>query len=109
MGRLDELKNKAKDLVAENRDKIEQGLEKAGDKVNQKTGDKHKDKIDKGLQKAREGLDRAEGNDPGSPGTDRGTDRGTEPPMAAGPAEPPQPTTPPPATPPPPPMTPPGA
>ncbi len=85
MGKLDELKNKAKDMVAGNRDKIEQGLEKAGDMVNQKTGGKHADKIDKGLEKAKEGLDKAEGQ----------TDGNAAPPTATGPAEPPQPTTPP--------------
>ncbi len=58
MGRLDELKDKAKGLVSENRDKIEQGLEKAGDMINQKTGGKHEDKIDKGLAKAKDGLDK---------------------------------------------------
>ncbi len=89
MGKLDELKNKAKDMVTDNRDKIESGLEKAGDMVNQKTGGKHEDKIDKGLAKAKEGLDKAEGKDDGNPA----------PPMATGPAEPPQPTTPPPGPP----------
>ncbi|MBA3742738.1 antitoxin [Sporichthya sp.] len=92
MGKLDELKAKAKAKVTENRDKIESGLEKAGNMVNQKTHGKHGDKIDKGLEKAKEGLDRAEGKDQGDPA----------PPMATGPAEPPQPTVPPttPTTPP---------
>ncbi|WP_019877874.1 antitoxin [Sporichthya polymorpha] len=62
MGKLDELKNKAKDMVSENRDRIEGGLDKAGEMVNQRTGGKHADKIDQGLEKAKQGLDRAEGN-----------------------------------------------
>jgi len=86
MSKLDDLKNKAKDMVAENRDRIEDGLEKAGDMINQRTGGKHEDKIDQGLAKAKEGLDRAEGRTEGSPGE------------AAPPA-----ATPPPATPTPPP------
>jgi hypothetical protein len=61
MGKLDELKNKAKDMVSENRDRIEDGLDKAGDMINQRTGGKHGDKIDQGLEKAKQGLDRAEG------------------------------------------------
>jgi hypothetical protein len=63
MGKLEEMKNKAKDLVTENRDRIDDGLEKAGDMINQRTGGKHEDKIDQGLAKAKEGLDRAEGKD----------------------------------------------
>ena len=74
MSKLDELKNKAKDMVAENRDRIEDGLEKAGDMINQRTGGKHEDKIDKGLEKAKQGLDRAEGRQdedvPGPAGTE---------------------------------------
>ena len=61
MGKLDDLKNKAKEMVSENREKIEGGLEKAGEVVNQKTGGKYEEKIDKGLAKAQEGLDRVEG------------------------------------------------
>jgi hypothetical protein len=61
MGKLDELKNKAKDMVTENRDRVEGSLDKAGEMVNQRTGGKHEDKIDQGLAKAKEGLDRAEG------------------------------------------------
>lgn len=74
MGKLDELKDKAKNAVTENRDRIEDGLEKAGEMINQRTGGKHADKIDKGLAKAQEGLDKAEGrqNDevPGPAGTE---------------------------------------
>ena len=83
------LADKAKGLINEHGDKIEDGLEKAGAMVNQKTGGKHEDKIDKGLAKAKEGLDKAEGKDGDNPA----------PPMATGPAEPPQPTTPPPGPP----------
>jgi hypothetical protein len=74
MSKLDDLKNKAKDLVTENRDRIEDGLEKAGDMINQHTGGKHEDKIASGLDKAKEGLDRAEGRQneevPGPAGTE---------------------------------------
>ena len=85
MSKLEELKNKAKDLVTENRDKIEDGLEKAGKFVDEKTGGKHSDKIDKGLDKVNQGLDRAEGKE---------SEGDTDVNLATGPAEPPQPTVP---------------
>ncbi len=81
MGMLGDLKTKAKGLVGGNKDKIESGLDKAGDMINQKTGNKHADKIEKGLDKVSEGLDKVAGDQP--------------PPPATGPAEPPQPKIPP--------------
>lgn len=61
MGMLDNMRDKAKGLVTQNRDKIETGLEKAGDMVDKKTGGKHSDKIDKGMDKVQEGLDKVAG------------------------------------------------
>ncbi|MGQ0623457.1 MAG: antitoxin [Sporichthyaceae bacterium] len=58
MGLLDNVKNKAQDLVSGNRDKIEKGLAKAGEFADSKTGGKHADKIDKGLGKVSDGLDK---------------------------------------------------
>lgn len=98
MGKLDELKNKAKEMVTENRDKIEGGLEKAGEMVNQKTGGKYEDKIDKGLQKAQEGLDRAEGNTPG--GETENSAEAPIPPTMPGTTQPAPPNMPPPPGPP---------
>lgn len=46
MGKLQELKDKAKDLVTDNKDKIESGVHKAADFADKKTGHKHTDKID---------------------------------------------------------------
>ena len=116
MDKLDELKNKAKAMLSGNRDKIEGGLEKAGDLVNQKTGGKYGDKIDKGLAKAREGLDRvddgagtSEGSADSSPGAGLSAGAGmsegagiSEPEAAAAPPEQQAtpPTTPPPSGPP---------
>jgi len=68
MSKFDDLKNKAKEMVAENRDRIEEGLDKAGDMIKERTGGKHDDKIDQGLDKAKEGLDRAEGGGGGDEG-----------------------------------------
>lgn len=70
MGKLDELKAKAKDVVTDNRDKIEHGLEKAGDLVDRKTGGKHSDKIDKGVAKAQAGLNKVAGESVAGEGTE---------------------------------------
>ncbi len=54
MGLLD----KAKGMLAKNKGKVEQGVEKAADAVKNKTGGKHDSKIDKAEQKAKEGLNK---------------------------------------------------
>ncbi len=54
MGLLD----KAKDLLAKNKDKAAQGVEKVSEIAKSKTGGKHEDKIDQAKQKAQEGLDK---------------------------------------------------
>lgn len=103
MSKLDDLKNKAKDLVTDNRDKIEQGVDKAGNLVNDKTGGKHSDKVDKVTGKVTEGLDKVTGDQSADPAGENPPTPPPAPPapnsysapMATGPAEPPQPTTPP--------------
>ncbi len=50
MGFLDD----AKDKVNENEDKVDGGLDKAGDAVSDKTGGKYDDKIDKGTDAAQD-------------------------------------------------------
>jgi hypothetical protein len=61
MGILDDAKNavtdgveKAKDLAVENADKIHDGIDKAADFADDKTGGKHSDKIDTAAEKAKE-------------------------------------------------------
>lgn len=44
--------DKAKDLADQHDDKVDQGLEKAGDFADQKTGGKYDDKIDQGVDQA---------------------------------------------------------
>ena len=46
MGILDDLKGKAQRLIVGNEQAIKNGIEKAGDFVDSKTGGKHADKID---------------------------------------------------------------
>ena len=46
--------DKAKDAAEQHDDKVDQGLEKAGDFADQKTGGKYDDKIDKGVDAAQQ-------------------------------------------------------
>ncbi len=57
---LGDFVDKAKDLAAENKDKVEDGIEKAGDFIDEKTGGKYADQVDKGQEAAEdfvEGLE----------------------------------------------------
>ncbi|WP_433201026.1 antitoxin [Dactylosporangium sp. CS-047395] len=50
MGLLD----KAKEFAGKHDDKVDQGLDKAGDQVDKRTGEQYSDKIDKGVDMAQE-------------------------------------------------------
>jgi hypothetical protein len=54
MGMMDEMKEKAR----ENRDKIEEGMDKAAEKAKEKAGDEHSGKVDSALQKGKDALDK---------------------------------------------------
>jgi MT0933-like antitoxin protein len=45
---------KAKDFIDEHEEQVDQGLEKLGDMVDDRTGHKYSDQIDKGVQTAQE-------------------------------------------------------
>lgn len=52
--------DKAKDLAAENKDRVDDVIDKAGDMIDEKTGGKYSDQVDKGQEAAKdfvEGLD----------------------------------------------------
>jgi hypothetical protein len=51
---LKNLKDKVEDVAEEHGDKISAGLEKAGDLIDDRTGNKHSDKIDTAVDKAQE-------------------------------------------------------
>lgn len=69
MSFLDKAKAKLTDAVDQHGDKIAQGIDKAGQLANEKTGGKHADKIDKATGKARDALDSLDGrNDDIPPG-----------------------------------------
>lgn len=53
---------KAKGAAAENKDAVKDGIEKAGDFVDEKTGDKYAEHVDKGQEAASEFIDKLEEN-----------------------------------------------
>ena len=63
MGFLQDVKSKLTKAVDSQGDKIAEGLDKAGDLVDDKTGGKYSDKIDSGVDKAKDALDGLDGKD----------------------------------------------
>jgi len=57
MGLLD----KAKDLVAGNKDKVKDGIDKAADLADDTTGNQHTDKIEDVAEKAKDAVDKLDG------------------------------------------------
>ncbi|GAA3462622.1 antitoxin [Saccharothrix longispora] len=56
--RFDELKDKAKDALGQHGDKADQGVDKAGQFIDERTGGRHSEHVQQGTDKAKEGLDR---------------------------------------------------
>lgn len=54
MGLFDKAKEKASGLAGNNSDKVDQGVDSAGDFVDDKTGGEHADKVDKGQDFAKD-------------------------------------------------------
>ena len=73
MGFLDKAKQQLTKAVDQHGDKIAEGMDKAADAIDKKTGGKHQDKIQQGRVKAQEALDKLDGKDDdfpkGSPGS----------------------------------------
>ena len=63
MGIFDSAKDKATEFASENPDKLDQGVEQAGDFVDSKTGGEHAEHVDKAQDFANEKLDGAFGGD----------------------------------------------
>lgn len=61
MGFLDDAKKKLTEAVDSQGDKIGDGLEKAGELIDQKTDGKFGDKVDLGVDKAKDALDGLDG------------------------------------------------
>jgi hypothetical protein len=70
MGLFDKLRKRAQTTVDQHGDKIGQGIDKAAEMADRKTGGKHSSRLRTGAQKAKEGLDRLD-DKPGDdiPGT----------------------------------------
>jgi hypothetical protein len=49
--------DKAKDLLNEHNDKVDQGIDKAADLINQKTGGQHASQIDQAAEQAKKAMD----------------------------------------------------
>lgn len=56
--KFDEFKDKAADLLGEHGDKAKEGVEKAGDFADEKTGGKYSEQVDTAQEKASEGIDK---------------------------------------------------
>lgn len=56
MGVMDNMKDKARDAAGEHGDKVDQGIDKAGEMAKEKTGGKHDDKIDQGMERGRDAM-----------------------------------------------------
>ncbi|XVV01326.1 antitoxin [Actinosynnema sp. CA-248983] len=54
--KFDEMKDKAKDALGKHGDKADQGIDKAGGFVDEKTGGQHSERIQQGTDKAKEGV-----------------------------------------------------
>lgn len=53
---LDDLKNKAKDMIGQHPDQAEQGIDKAREFVDDKTGGKHSDQLTQGADKLKQAM-----------------------------------------------------
>ena len=87
MGLLDDLKGKAQQVIGGNEQAIKDGIEKAGDFVDSKTGGKHADKIDSVQRGASDFVDKANDRPNSAPVADQ-THAAGEPPVAGEPRQP---------------------
>lgn len=59
--------DKAKDALGGQQDKVDAGVEKAGDMVDEKTGDKYTEQVDQGQEMAKDRLRDLTGDQPEPP------------------------------------------
>ena len=71
LGDLGKLKDKAEEIAEDHGDKIADGLEKAGDLVDEKTDGKHSEQIDTAVDKAQRLVERL-AEDANKGGDDKG-------------------------------------
>ncbi|HEU5483594.1 MAG TPA: antitoxin [Microlunatus sp.] len=53
--------DKAKDLINEHNDKVDQGIDKAAEIIDQKTGGQHSEQVKQGAQQAKNAMDDVSG------------------------------------------------
>jgi hypothetical protein len=70
MGMFDKLKGKAAELAGEHGDKADQGLDKAAEVADEKTGGKYTDQINSGAEKAKDAMDNLGQNQNPTPNRD---------------------------------------
>lgn len=87
MGLLDDLKGKAQKVIGGNEQAIKDGIVKAGDFVDSKTGGKHAGKIDAVQRGASDFVDKAN-NRPATPPVAEQNPVAGEPPVAGDPRQP---------------------
>ena len=63
MGLFDKFKKKAAEVAEDHGDKIESGIDKAADVVDDKTGGKYSDKIDSGAETAKDFVEKLDTDD----------------------------------------------
>lgn len=56
--KFDDMKNKAKDALGQHGDKVDEGIDRAGQFADERTGGQHSERIQQGADKAKEGLGR---------------------------------------------------
>ncbi len=56
--------DKAKDLLNEHNDKVDQGIDKAAELIDQKTGGQHTEQIDQAAEQAKQAMDNNTGGQP---------------------------------------------
>lgn len=54
--------DKAKDLANEHNEQVDQGIDKAAEVIDEKTGGQHTDKIEQGAQQAKDAMDDISGH-----------------------------------------------
>jgi len=59
------LMDKVKGMLGQNRGKVDSGIDKAGDTIDDRTGGKYAGQVDKGQDAARDALDKLDGGDGG--------------------------------------------
>jgi hypothetical protein len=58
MGKMDEMKKKARDALTKNRDKIDERIDQAAEKAKEKAGDEHSGKVDSVIERGKDALDK---------------------------------------------------